>query len=177
MIVKFLILLCVIFPLHSTDDSDFLLLRGHAGKIYLGMTIDEFLHLYDRTCFEFTDLQLEGLFTPAIKLTYGGKKEPLLTAEYAFLDNKWVISRMFVYNGRFKTDKGISVGSTLGDLRRNYRVDWIDFGEGPGAYAYVEELGMSFGLDLSPLGTRAFNLVREKKVPDNVSITTILIVR
>jgi hypothetical protein len=51
-----------------------------------------------------------------------------------------------VYDKRFKTDKGIGVSSTLGDVRKSYPVDWIA-SEEDGVFARVEAMGMSFALD------------------------------
>jgi len=59
------------------------------------------------------------------------------------------VGRITVYDPRFKTRKGIGVGSTLGQIRRSYRVDWIGFGEGP-LFAHVQQLGLSFALDARP---------------------------
>jgi hypothetical protein len=155
-------------------DSQFVLLRGRVGPVILGMTVDQLLRLYDRSHFQFVDLQLEGLFSPAIIVTYGNQFEPFLRVEYSSNQGQWIINRILLQNKKFQASKGIAIGSTLGDLRHYYTVDWIDFGEGD-VIARVDELGMSFILDVTPLGDNAFSQVRNKTVPDSLKITSILL--
>ncbi len=69
-----------------------------------------------------------------------------MVAEIQGKQSEFIISRVQVYDLRFRTDKGIGVGSTLGYIRKNYKIDSIDFGEGS-LYAWVKQIGMSFALD------------------------------
>jgi len=163
-----------LFNLQTKPDSDFTLSKSHVGNIRLGMSINSLYQLYNRECFRLVDLQLEGQFSPAIELSLGNDSSSVVTIEYTCRKSYWIIDRISLYDKRFSTAEGIRVGSTLGELRRNYKIDWIDFGE-TALFARVDELGMSFALDISELGDGVYDLVKKNKLPDNIRIAFILL--
>ncbi len=86
----------------------------------------------------------------------------------------FLVGRITVYDSRFKTDKGVGVGSTLGEIRRNYKVDWIGFGEGP-LFARVEQIGMSFALDYSKPPREWYETHNPTLIPDSAKVVSILL--
>ena len=169
-----LILLFTISPMQTTVDSQFSVSKGRVGSVHIGMTIPELLKLYDSTHIEFGELNSEGNSTPAVKVTYGEQKESFLTLLYEGENDRGIVLRITLYNKRFRTSKGISVGSTLGELRRSYTIRSIEFGM-TDLYASVPELSMVFELESSSMGRDAGRLVRLKQVPDNITITSIIL--
>jgi hypothetical protein len=167
-------LLTVIILLPAADDSgDWRLRQGCAGEVCLGMPVAKLRHLPGWTL-QFTDLRLEGEPAPAALLTRADGGEVSLTAEFDARRRDSLVARITVRDRRYRTRCGIGVGSTLGMLRKQYRVNWITQGE-PDAVARVDGLGMSFLLDLKPLGKRAPDLLRRQKVPDSVRITGVML--
>ena len=71
-----------------------------------------------------------------------------LVAEIQPSGTKLVVTRIHVLDPAVRTKQGIGVGSTYGDLRAAYRVDWVGSGEGR-FFARVEELAISVELDMS----------------------------
>lgn len=122
------------------------------------------------------DRYLEGFFTPAIEiyLTRNRKLRPSLLAEIVGERSTFVVGRITVYDSRFKTDKGIGVGSTLGEIRRDYKVDSIGFGEGP-LFAHVEQFGMSFALDYARPPREWYSTHNPKLIPDTARVVSILL--
>jgi len=157
------------------DNYDFLLSKHKAGRIEVEMPVDALYTKYDRKLTKLVDLYLEGMFTPALEIYLNEyeKKKPSLVAEIGWRKN-WIIRRINVYDERFKTDKGIGVGSMLGDIRKSYKVDWIKPGEGP-IFARVKEIGMSFALDIVKV-PREWHKTRDPNlIPDSVKVVSILI--
>jgi hypothetical protein len=158
----------------SRADSAFLLARGRAGGVRLGMPLAQVRGLFGARAIRMTDLRLEGEATPAALVTVAGAATSSLTVEIDPSTRDSLITRITVRDARYRSAQGIGVGSTLGMLRRSCRVDWIAQGE-PDAVARVDALGMSFIIDLRPLGRKAQHALRRKNVPDTVRITGVML--
>lgn len=154
--------------------KEFVLSRGKAGPIETGMTVDQVLASVGRSNARLVDRQLEGSFSPALEiyLTKNERTKPSLVAEIVGHDR---IGRIYVYDSRFKTEKDIAVGSTLGEIRRKYRVDWIGFGEGP-LCARVEQTAMTFALDYSKPPREWYKTHNPALIPDGAKVVSILLV-
>ena len=178
-IATFLILL-VPMLFGATDDSaiehQFLLAKHRAGYVEEGMTINALLAKYGRGSIKIIDRNLEGTFSPWIEITLdrGASSLPSLLVEISW-EKEWVVNRTIIYDKRFKTDKGIGVGSTLEDVRRLYKLDWISYGEGS-LFARVSDIGMSFELDVMALPRSWYKTRDMKLVPDSAKVTSILVV-
>jgi hypothetical protein len=85
------------------------------------------------------------------------------------------IQRICVNDNRFQTEKGIRIGSSLGDLRRAYKNPRLqDAAEGSWLVAYVDSLGMEFTLD-SP--TREYvGETEAMRIPDEMTIVNICVI-
>jgi hypothetical protein len=153
--------------------KEFVLSRGKAGPIETGMTVDQVFASVGRKSARLVDQQIEGFSSPALEiyLTKNQRTRPSLVAEIVGHDR---IGRINVYDSRFKTEKGIGVGSTLGEIRREYRVDWIGFGEGP-LCARVEQIGMTFALDYSKPPREWYETNNPALIPDGAKVVSILL--
>lgn len=70
--------------------------------------------------------------------------ELLYTAEP--LPDEYIIYRIEIYSGRFKTERGIGVGNSLGELRKAYS-DINIIAEGRGINVFAEDCSIIFVLD------------------------------
>ena len=78
--------------------------------------------------------------------------QDLLLLVYVLTRIAYAVISVWVSDPVFRTDKGIGVGSTVGELRATYHTDWVARGEGI-LFVRVEELGASFGLDPTALNS------------------------
>jgi len=158
-------------------DEEFVLAKGRAGTIHAGMTIDELYTAVGRNNTKLVDQYGEGYFTPVIEIYsgQGGRTKPSLVAQIVGQYPKFLVGSITVYDARFKTEMGVGVGSTLGGIRRNHKVDWIGFGEGP-LFARVEQIGMSFALDFSDPPREWYKSQDQTLIPDSARIVFILLV-
>lgn len=180
--LKLLLCLLLLVPIlvgagKRDNKNDFLLSKPKAGRLEVGTTVDGLYTKYDRKITKLTDLNLEGMFSPALEIYLDGsekRNKPSLVAEIIWRQGDWVVYRINVYDKKFKTDKGIGVGSTLGDIRKFYTVDRIGFGEGT-LFARVEELGMSFALDFYQVPAQWFKTRDQNLIPNNAKVESILV--
>jgi hypothetical protein len=124
----------------------FLLEQHKAGNLTTGTDVDSLYIIYGKQNTKIIDLYLEGMFSPAIEIYIGRieSNSPSLVAE---LQGRKVY-RINVYDERFKTQDGIGIGSTLQELKKHYKIQFLS-GEG-NFIAHVSELSMSFILDSGP---------------------------
>ena len=151
--------------------NEFLLQNQQAGKLIIGMTVDELYDIYSLYAKKLVNLYIESMFTPAIEIymqNYKSRK-PSIVAEFRGDNHKiWLIN---VRDKRFKTDKGIGIGSSLGDLKKAYLVDRIDWGE-RGFFARVNVIKMTFMLDTTA-PPEWYKEKNSKFIPDDAIINSI----
>ena len=157
-------------------DGEFGLAYGKAGAIHSGMTIDELYAAAGREKTTLVDKFAEGYFSPAIEVysNVDGRRELSLNVEVVPQSGKFLAGRITVYDARFKTEAGIGVGSTLSQIRRAYKVDWITFGEGP-LIARVEQIGTSFALDFTNPPSDWYTTHDQNLIPGSARVTFILV--
>jgi hypothetical protein len=160
----------------TRSAAGFILSRGKAGPVNTGMTIDELLGSVGRNNTKLVDEQSEGMFSPAIEVYLGQaqRTKASLVAEIVPQGAAFVVGQITVFDPRFRTVKGIGVGSTLGEIRRNYRVNWIGFGEGP-LFARVDQIGMSFALDYAKPPAKWYKTHDQNLIPDRAKVEWILL--
>lgn len=147
-----------------------------AGPVTVGMNAYDLYDMFSIEDKELIDLHLEGSLSPALVLKVrAGEEAGEITAEIGAIANQLVVTRISISDPVFRTDKGIGVGSTVGDLRGAYDLSWVDVAEG-GVYVGVDELGASFALDQSgPDGTELWRIRDAQKIPSDVKIAVILL--
>jgi len=155
---------------------ELLLAPQKAGKLTLGMSIDEVYRLFGRESTRPEDLYSEGHFTPVLQIFLEpNRHEPGLELGIGW-EKGWVAVSIMVYDPRFRTEKGIGVGSTLGELRKFYRVKSIYLVEGH-LLASVEELQMSFELKLPRFPLEFVETRDPKLIPDTAKIIAVQLSR
>ena len=149
--------------------------KHRAGFMIVGMHVDEVYARLPENTLRLVNLSLEGMFTPALEVFDGASatQKPALVGEIAWR-KRWIVSRISVYDERFKTECGIGVGSTIGDLKQCYTLDWADFGEDI-LLVRVEALGMSFSISDTPLPDGWEKSRDPYRLPEHLPITGIFI--
>ena len=176
-ILSLILLLCTSVGAQIVNGQDgFLLSKNKAGEIEIGMTIDALHTKYESRLTKLTAQYAEGMFSPLLEIYLNGKPHNVGPSITVAIDkeNDWIVSGIFVKDKRFKTSKGISIGSTLGEIRKTYKVSWIDFGEGP-LFANVEDLGISFELDFSKPSDEWYRTRNQSLIPDSARVVSIFV--
>jgi len=149
--------------------------RGKVGVVVIGAVAETIYNEFgDRA--RLIDLKLEGQLSPALEIkSLGAQAAVSLVAEIWPAGNKLVVTRIRVLDPRLRTKDGIGIGSTYGDLRSHYSVDWVGPGEGD-FFARVEALGISFMLDMSAEQAAA-TMRNPMRVPADTRVVGMLLTR
>jgi hypothetical protein len=167
--------LAVVLNQAAPETSRIVVERARVGPVSIGAAAEAvYSEFRDRA--RLVDLKLEGHLSPALELKlFGAQLSGSLIAEIAAAGNQLVVSRINVLDPTLRTREGIGIGSTYGELRAKYTVDWIGSGEGA-VFARVETLAISFQLDNS--GPTHLAALRDPaKVPPDVRIVGMLLTR
>ena len=90
-------------------------------------------------------------------------------------DKPYLIDRLWVYGTKFKTKKGIGVGSTLAEIKSKYHIESISTeGEG-GLQILVKEISVAFIMDNSKLPKDWWEKTDNKEIPESLPIEEIII--
>jgi hypothetical protein len=132
-----------------TKDTAFLLESGKAGSFEVGATADEIYSLAGRDNVRLVPLFKEGMFEPALEVQLtGSSTRPSMVARI----REWPCAQFSVWglevrDRRFRTREGIGIGSTLGELRRHYKVEMGGIESGNSSAIVPSMMNISFVLD------------------------------
>lgn len=157
-------------PKESQTDS-YLILKGQIGNFRIGSTPDAFYSEFEYQQTELIDLYIEAVYSPAIQVN-----DIMGIRLIAEIDCN-TIFRVRIYDKLYHTKKGISIGSSLKELKSYYGDVEILMGEGS-IYAYIAELEMSFELDITQVINSNIDLSKEIKLeglPEDIEISSILV--
>jgi hypothetical protein len=162
----------------SFAQDEFLLAKHQAGAVVIGMTIDNLHALHKPTSTKLVAHYLEGEFTPMLEVYLEGDTNQSIPSLLIEIDKNsdWIVGRIKVNDSRFRTDKGIGVGSTLGAIRKAYAVKWIGFGEGP-LCANVEDINMTFELDITNPPNEWYKTRDQRLIPDSAKVMSVSLYR
>jgi hypothetical protein len=184
--IKFIPIVFILLRPGFVQGQENTISMGKAGPLQIGMSIDDLYQRVGRENTKLLDAFSEGNFSPVIEIYRAGKGEekPSLIVEVVGLcsasaaklgvtyGSGFVVGGITVQDPQFKTNLGIGVGSSLGEIRRWYKVDWITFGEGP-LVARVDQIGVSFALDYSTPSDEWYRTHDPVLIPDSARVTSI----
>jgi hypothetical protein len=155
-------------PQTTSPPSEFLLEYGKAGIFEIGMTVDEVYNFAGRANVKLVDLFLEGMPAPALEIQVTGLNTgPSIIAEIGEWPCKQLsVWRIKVHDRRFQTKEGLGIGSTLGEIRRHYKVKPMGMAESDKMGVHVPSLHMTFVLDA----------LAYDEPPDSAKVTAVLVI-
>jgi hypothetical protein len=166
-------------PQTAPQNTDFVLEYGKAGPFEVGEPVDNIYRLVGRDRVRLVALFGEGMFEPALEIQLPGlDTRPSIIARISERPcSKFSIWGMSVRDQRFRTHEGLGIGSTLGELRKHYKVEVRDFAESDKVNAFAPSMNLSFELDavltatdlskvISVWVTLPPNEVRKRRCPD-----------
>ena len=134
-------------PIIPILSGSFLIEPGKVGSLENGMTVDNALAIIGPGRSKLVDLQSEGIFNPALEIRFDPEqKEPSLVASIRWPCSRFSIDGISVQDPRFRTREGLGVGSTLGELRRYFKLEG-PFEEAEDGTLAATIPGMTFALE------------------------------
>jgi hypothetical protein len=145
--MKLLTIAVACLPLFSrpalAQASEWLLSSSRAGKITLGMTVDDLYNAYGRENLKLVDLFGEGMFTPALQVYIPSEPgAPIAVAIINQVCGYFRVSGFMALSPLFKTAEGVGVGSTVPEVRKRYPTASMNREHRPSLI--VQKIQMSF---------------------------------
>ena len=162
-------------PETATDPAAFVLEKGRAGSISIGMPIEQVRQqVTDGTEVKDTLLMQEGQQSTAYLLHTGDRDKGLLIEQQCEPDCQ--VWRISVLSPDYKTAEGIGVGSSYGEVKAAYPITTVAVEE-DNFVAVSDSAGMSFMLDDTKLPQDGKELGRYDpgNIPDNTPVTRVLL--
>jgi len=162
----------------SLAQDEFLLTKQRAGAVVIGMTIDDLHAMHKPSSTRLVAHYPEGMFTPLLEVYLKGDTNKSIPSLLIEIDKNsdWIVGNIKVNDARFRTDKGIGVGSALGAIRKAYAVKWIGFGEGP-LCANIEDINMTFELDITNPPNEWYKTRDQRLIPDSAKVVSVILYR
>jgi hypothetical protein len=160
-------------PVPEEDPADFVLAKGRAGDIRIGMSIEELkAQIREGQLLKDTTLNLEGQDYTAYVFKESNASAGLLVEQLC--EPECRVWRIRVRTDDFKTPAGVGIGSKYGDLQQHYTIRQVSMGEA-GLVAVAEDAGFSFILDTDHMGKLPLHKLKPADVPANTLVKGILI--
>lgn len=145
--------------------TGFSLRVGQAGPFFVGMPLDRIPR----------DLPVTRIRQNYnITTIFYDRVEPVVVLSHSQGASN-AVANIIVYDPRFKTDKGIGVNSSLGELRRAYPSLAIGYDSGGCMAADAPEISMHFELDTDSADPGKSKLIQPMALPDDIRVTRILV--
>jgi hypothetical protein len=173
--MKKAILFCCLFLAGTTlfaqrySDSTWIIGNGHVGKVCIDMDEAKLKQIFEPAQIKTEKKSAEGDEYAVIRITATGDSKISLELETMCID-VCVISRIQCYSDKFKTVKGIGVGSTIGQLKAAHAISSVLGGE-DGIMVYIEDIPqVAFVVKVSGLKSVPGKTFDEKQIPDDTKI-------
>ncbi len=129
--------------------DQFTLKKGAVDKIKLGEDINSVSKVYDSKLIKKAKRFSEGDSYQTIEIYSSAKERESRTPLFVVEEDDGKIWRVEIKSAKYKTAKGIGIGSTLGEIKKHYKFELLEGAEMGPMFASVDEIGMSFALDNS----------------------------
>lgn len=164
--MKILIIALNLFFIISNSITD-----KSVDGISIGMKVEEFLEVANKKHeVKKETINLEGDDYPIYNVY---ENEELIYSIELGTEER-LVWRIWLYSEEYKTEYGIGVGNTLGELKSKYKVKDYSIGEGKIA-VFVEEIDVSFMLDSRQIPREWWKDMSYETLSDNVVIDFIII--
>lgn len=157
----------------DAQAADFVLAKGRAGAIRIGMPITDLRQLQlGGQQLRDTTLQLEGQDYTAYTLRNTDGTSGLLIEQQC--EPNCQVWRIRVLGDDYKTAQGLGVGAKYGEVAQHFPISYASLGDA-GFVAVSEQAGMSFILDTGSLDSNKLHRLQPDQIPANTLVRSILI--
>ena len=132
----FIFIAMVIATLSCNSDK-----KVESGSIYIGQPIEDFISIFEQQYnLEKGAIYLEG--SPYDAYHVFENDEDMFAVELLYPDYPPYVYRIWIYSPQIKTEKGIGVGSTYGEMKSMYNISSVS--NVIGTHVWIEELSATF---------------------------------
>ena len=135
----------------AAPPNRWLITGNEAGQFHIGMTVENARDLIGVDRAEIIDLNLEGLFSPGMVVPDSEGKRSLVGEIECSHANRWVFWRIRVYDRRYRTSRGIGVGSSYTQVTKEYPE--VKLSDEEGRALLDNQEGISYVISDGPLPT------------------------
>ncbi|MFC5269667.1 hypothetical protein [Adhaeribacter terreus] len=157
------------------EAEQYSLAPGRAGKIKVNMSSDSLKKMISAENLKAVQRELEGVPYTAFELRNPKTGDNLLLlAEESCANDKCTIFRIRVLSPKFKTEKGIRVGSTFAEVKNAYALSFVGLGE-TDFVAVSDANKMTFTLDITNFPPKHLDRISQDEIPDSTKVTSIML--
>jgi hypothetical protein len=151
------------------SDSTWIIGNGHIGKVCINMEESKIKAIFPPAQIQSSTKSSEGDEYSVINISFPDESKPALQLETMCMD-VCLVSRMEAYSPKYKTVKGIGVGSTIGELKQAHVISSAVGGE-KGIMIYTEDFDQTaFVINVPKLKATPGQPVDKKTLPDDAKI-------
>jgi hypothetical protein len=151
------------------SDSTWVIGVGHIGKIVINMNEQKLSSIFPADQIKKETISGEGDEYSIIRIMPAGESKASIELETMCMDI-CLISRINLYSGKYKTVKGLGVGSLVSELKKIYTVSSVIGGD-KGIMIFIEELPQTaFVVNVPGLKTVAEKTYKIADIPENSKI-------
>jgi len=169
LLFSLIILMAVVVSAQRYSDSTWIIGEGHIGKISINMVEQKLSSLFTAEQIKKEEKTDNDDIYSIINISLKGESKTALELETMCMD-VCLISRISLYSDKYKTVKGIGIGSTMGDIKKNYSISAIRGGE-KGIMVYVDDLPQTeFIMNVPKVRAIVDKVYKTMDIPDDSKI-------
>ncbi|MCL2101161.1 MAG: hypothetical protein FWH22_05550 [Fibromonadales bacterium] len=145
--------------------------KADANGVYIGQPLSEFISIFEKQYKVVKGvISLEGDDYPAYDVF---ENDELLFQVELHPDRLETAHRIWIYSPQIKTQKGIGVGSTYGELKSKYNIAWVS--EEGGLNVWVEGLSALFRMTGEFPEDFDWSWLDKESMPKNLTVQEIML--
>ncbi len=158
----------------ESSGTDWQISKSQIGPIQIGMAVNAMRKRVPAEFLKEVPITREGRGYRAyeIRQTPTDQKAGLLIEETC--EPACQVWRVHVQNPAYKTKEGLGVGSTLGDVKKHYKLNYLGAGETE-IVAVSDDAKLTFMLDVSKVPAKQVPRLNLENTPDNTPVIGMLI--